>query len=111
MNQYQGKVISWEVKQGVIEVALHHAPCNEIGLQSLEELEELAAALPALEESAHALIFYSRQEAGFCAGGELNELYRGLRKTKKYPALVGLKHFGHRSYDVLNTYDATHFPA
>ena len=56
MKQFHGKAISWDLKDGVIEVALRREPCNEIGTQSLEELEQLASALPALEETAHALI-------------------------------------------------------
>src|SRR5437879_2798553 len=107
MNQYHGKAISWKGNEGVIEVALHHAPCNEIGLQSLEELEQLAAALPTAEESAHALIFYSRQEAGFCAGGDLRELYRGLQQTEKSAAIAGIKEFHQRIHHVMNTFDAS----
>ena len=60
MQTFSGKAISWKVKDGVIEVALHREPCNEIGAQSLQDLEQLASALPVLEETAHALIIYSQ---------------------------------------------------
>ena len=56
MKQFRGEAISWDLKDGVIEIKLDRAPCNEIGSRSLEELEKFAAALPGLEESAHALI-------------------------------------------------------
>ncbi len=39
MNQFTGKFLSWELKDGVVEVALHREPCNEIGALTLEELE------------------------------------------------------------------------
>ncbi len=55
LKDFSGQTISWELKNGVIEVALHREPCNEIGMQSLEELEQFVSALPALEETAHAL--------------------------------------------------------
>jgi len=47
MKSFHGQAMSWDLKNGIIEVALHRAPCNEIGAQSLEELEQLASALPA----------------------------------------------------------------
>jgi len=31
MNSFSGKAISWELSNGVIELALHREPCNEIG--------------------------------------------------------------------------------
>ena len=34
-----GSALSWTVAAGVIELALHRAPCNELGSESLVELE------------------------------------------------------------------------
>ena len=43
MNQFQGETLSWELKDGCIELALHREPANEIGLQTLAELEQFVA--------------------------------------------------------------------
>ena len=48
MNQFKGKTLSWEVKNGVVELTLHREPCNEIGSSSLAELEKFASALPGI---------------------------------------------------------------
>ncbi len=39
--------------------------------------------LPVLEETAHALIIYSKMLPGFCAGGDLRELQRRMAETEK----------------------------
>ena len=52
MNEYKGKSLSWQVADGVIELALDRAPANEIGLAMLDDLERFTAALPALESQA-----------------------------------------------------------
>jgi len=106
LKDFSGQSISWELKSGVLEVALHREPCNEIGMQSLQELEQLVSALPALEESAHALIFYSKQAPGFCAGGDLRELYHGMQGMDKKAALAGIRDFHQRIHHVMNTLDA-----
>ena len=49
MHEYKGKSLSWCVADGVIELALHRAPANEIGLAMLDDLEKFASALPELE--------------------------------------------------------------
>ena len=45
MNPFQGQTLSWELKDGVIELALHRQPCNEIGSLTLEELEKFVSAM------------------------------------------------------------------
>src|SRR5438128_8133070 len=107
MTRFNGKTLSWELMNGVVEVALHREPCNEIGAQSLEEFEHLAAALPVLEQKAQALIFYSNLACGFSAGGDLRELYRGVQAMEKQAALAGIKEFHQRIHHVMNTFDAS----
>ncbi len=63
MTSFEGNAISWSVNEGCVEVALHRAPCNEIGTETLGELEVFAGALEELEKSAHAMIIYSRMTA------------------------------------------------
>jgi enoyl-CoA hydratase/carnithine racemase len=107
MQSFSGKSISWDVSEGVIEVALHRDPCNEIGTQSLDELEQLASALPVLEETAHGLIVYSKKEAGFSAGGDLRELQRRMAETEGQAALAGIREFHQRIHHVMNVLDAS----
>src|SRR5438046_4052426 len=107
MQEFRGKALSWELSNGVIEVALHREPCNEIGAQSLDELEHLAVALPALEQNAHALIFHSKLNCGFSAGGDLRELYRGMQSMERQAALAGIRDFHQRIHHVMNALDAS----
>src|ERR1700676_5303200 len=86
-----GSGASGKVSAGVIELALHRPPCNELGSSSLEELEKFATALQLLQADAHALIIYSELKAGFCAGADLRELYQRSRAMEKAQAA---KEFG-----------------
>jgi enoyl-CoA hydratase/carnithine racemase len=107
MTNVVGQAISWDLNEGVIEVALHRSPCNEIGSESLEDLEQLAAALPTLEEHAHALIIYSKLDCGFCAGADLRELYSRSQQMAKADAASGVRAFLERIHHVMNTIDAS----
>ena len=49
MRDFRGDTLSWNTEGGVIELVLDRAPCNEIGSETLAELEQFAAALPSLE--------------------------------------------------------------
>ena len=64
---FQGEALSWELREGVVEVALHRPPANEIGTLTLRELEKFVVALEELTDRAHALILYSTMKAGFSA--------------------------------------------
>ncbi len=78
------KTISWNLKDGVMELALHHAPLNEIGTAMLDGAGELRqcigdgqARYRGRQGKASALIIYSRLPKGFSAGADLRELYAG----------------------------------
>lgn len=107
MNSFSGKAVSWQVVGGVIEVTLHREPCNEIGTVVLGELEKLVSALPVLEQSSHAIIIHSTLACGFSAGGDLRELYEGIKTTEQKAALAGIRDFHERIHRVMNSLDAT----
>ena len=106
MDQFRGNALSWEISAGVIELALHRKPCNEIGSLALEELEKFADALDNMARQAHALIIHSTVKAGFCAGADLRELYHRSHEMEKARAVAGVRDFLERIHRVLNTIDA-----
>ena len=107
MKQFQGQALSWGVTNGVIELALHREPCNEMGSLSLEELEKFASALDTLEKDSHALVIYSEIKSGFCAGADLRELYMRSQGMEKQRAVSGVRDFLERIHRVLNRMDAS----
>jgi enoyl-CoA hydratase/carnithine racemase len=107
MNSFQGTTLSWEVAGEVIEVALHHEPCNEIGSVTLEELEQLVCLLEERQPTARALILYSRLPSGFSAGADLRELYHRLQSLTAGQRAVEIRDFLERIHRVFNVIDAT----
>jgi enoyl-CoA hydratase/carnithine racemase len=107
MNEFHGQALSWTVKDRVVEVGLHRKPCNEIGSESLAELERLTAALPGLEQDAHSLIFYSVLDCGFCAGADLRELFHRAQEMRKSDAVTAVRGFLERIHHVMNTLDSS----
>jgi enoyl-CoA hydratase len=79
MEPYSGKTLSWSQTGETIELRLHREPSNEIGSATLGELERFGESLDRTELSARALIIYSEQPPGFCAGADLRELYLGMQ--------------------------------
>lgn len=105
-NQFKGEALSWELKDGVIELALHRDPCNEIGTTTLDDLDKFVPALEVLQPQAHALIIYSQLECGFCAGADLRELYRRSQEMARAEAVKGVRDYLERIHRVLNAIDA-----
>jgi enoyl-CoA hydratase len=101
-----GSSLSWILSNGVIELALHREPCNELGSVSLGEFEKFAAALESMQAEAHALIIYSELKPGFCAGADLRELYQRSEAVEKAEAARGVRDFLERIHRVLNLIDA-----
>jgi enoyl-CoA hydratase len=106
-NQFKGQSLSWQLKDGIVELSLHREPCNEIGLLTLTELEKFASALAHMQDEAHALILHSTLKAGFCAGADLRELYHGSQGMEKQWAARGVREFLERIHKVLNVIDAS----
>jgi enoyl-CoA hydratase len=106
MKSFPGKALSWEVVDGAIEVVLDRAPCNEIGLTTLPELEKLVTSLDTLAKDSHALIITSARKEGFCAGADLRELYEFKHKLPPGELRSGLRDFLERIHTVMNALDA-----
>lgn len=107
MESFHGQAVSWSLTNGVVELALHREPCNEIGSLTLEELEKFVTALKSFEDRTHALIIYSEMKAGFCAGADLRELYRRSQELERRSAAEGVRDYLERIHRVLNTIDAS----
>ena len=90
-----------------MELALHRAPCNEIGSLTLDELEQFAAVLDGSNDEAHALIIYSKIKAGFCAGADLRELFQRSQELELREAVKGVRDYLERIHRVLNAIDAS----
>ena len=106
MKHFQGETLSWELTDGVIEVALHRRPLNEIGSATLVDLEKLAAALNSFGSEARVLILCSDLKEGFCAGADLRELYIRGQELSPAERVRGVRDFLERIHRVLNTIDA-----
>ena len=102
----KGEAMSVEYNSGLIELVLHRSPCNEIGSQSLAELESFSEGLQSLKQPAHALIIYSDLKCGFCAGADLRELYERSQAMAKDEAAKGVRDFLERIHRALNVIDA-----
>ncbi|MCS6805028.1 MAG: enoyl-CoA hydratase/isomerase family protein [Acidobacteriota bacterium] len=107
MMNFNGETLSWELTDGVVELALHRPPCNEIGSATLRELEQFVEALASMSDQADALIIYSRLPAGFCAGADLRELYHRSYELTEDERLAGVRDFLERIHRVMNAIDTS----
>jgi enoyl-CoA hydratase len=106
MQQFRGSALSWTLRDGVIELALHREPCNEIGSLTLDELEKFVSALEKTAGQVHAVIIYSRLSCGFSAGADLGELYERSQEMGRGEAVKSVREFLERIHRVMNTIDA-----
>jgi enoyl-CoA hydratase/carnithine racemase len=107
MKSFRGQALSWTLNNGVVELALHREPCNEIGSLTLDELEQFAAKLDSFSDRAHALIIYSEMKPGFCAGADLRELFSRSQELEPSEAVDGVRAYLERIHRVMNTIDAS----
>jgi enoyl-CoA hydratase/carnithine racemase len=98
MKHFVGKTLSWEWRDGIVELRLDHEPANEIGTEMLADLEKFAAA-----------IISSAGKRGFSAGADLRELYRSGEQLSEKERLAGVRQFLGRIHAVLSALDAAPF--
>lgn len=109
---FRGETLSIEHVGTTLEVTLHRsvpgALCNEIGEQTLVELERLAAYLAEGAGGARAMLFTSSVPRGFCAGADLRALYHGLvdRRDSGGAADREVRVFIDRIHAVFDAFDA-----
>lgn len=104
-KSFQGKSLTWEWVEGIIELGLHHPPCNEIGTGLLVELEWFISALELLAKVSHTLIIHSQLNAGFSAGADLRELWHGIQGISSEGRKQGIRSFLERIHRVMNAID------
>jgi enoyl-CoA hydratase len=105
MKPFEGKVLSWNLSDRVIELAMHLPPANEIGAAMLAEFDQFDLALQAASGEASVLIIYSQLKAGFSAGGDLREMYIRMRESAPAEMSMGIRDSLTRSHARLNAID------
>jgi enoyl-CoA hydratase len=105
VKAFRAKTLSWQITNGTIELLLDRAPCNEIGSDTLAELEQFTDALASLQKSAHALVIASARQEGFCAGADLRELYERSQALGPAEKVAGVRGFLRRIHQVMNAID------
>ena len=106
MNSFQGKTVSWHAADGIAELALHREPLNEIGSETLAELEHFARALAGAGEQVAALIVHSTLPGGFSAGADLRELFSRSQQVGDAARREGVRDFLERIHAVMNALDS-----
>ena len=107
MKSFQGKAVSWELVEGILELSLHREPLNEIGSETLLELEKFVEDLEGAEPGA--LIIYSKLAGGFSAGADLRELYQRMEEVPPLDRIARVRDFLERIHRVLNKIDGAPF--
>src|SRR6202023_187000 len=109
MRHFVGKSLRWDWRDGIVELTLDHEPANEIGTETLADLEKFAAAIPALTPETSACIVSSARKQGFSAGADLRELYRGAAALSEKERVAGVRQFLERIHAVVNAIDEAPF--
>ncbi|MCU1242856.1 MAG: hypothetical protein JWO71_3582 [Candidatus Acidoferrum typicum] len=108
MKHFVGKTLRWDWREGIVELTLDREPANEIGTETLADLEKFAAAIPALVPETAACIISSARK-GFSAGADLRELYRAAEPFSEKERVAGVRQFLERIHAVFNAIDEAPF--
>jgi enoyl-CoA hydratase/carnithine racemase len=107
--EHTGEALSWSLGEGgLLEVVLHRAPLNEIGEQTVAELEALVPALS--HEDVRGLLVHSRLERGFSAGADLRALHEAFASQGQETAMPQVRAFVERIHAALCALDEAPLP-
>jgi enoyl-CoA hydratase len=107
MEDFKGETLSWQLREEVIELALHRPPANEMGMAMLVELERFVTEVETVGESVSVLIIHSSLKSGFSAGGDLHELYAYALKAGATDRGSGIRPFlelSHRLFAAIDSF-------
>jgi enoyl-CoA hydratase/carnithine racemase len=107
MQEFRGQTLSWDLKDGIIELALHREPLNEISSLTLEELEKFVVVLEDIGNEAHAVILFSTLKSGFSAGADLREFYQWIKEFGQAEVANHARAYLERIHHVMNVLDAS----
>jgi len=96
-------MIEWEQVGEVVELRLAHAPLNEIGRAMVTDLERFLDEMDRLRP--RAVVVYSGQARGFCAGADLRQLYAEIRDRGATAYRDELAGFLNRVHGVMDRFD------
>jgi enoyl-CoA hydratase/carnithine racemase len=109
MKHFAGKTLRWDWRDGIVELTLDREPANEIGTETLADLENFASAIPSLATETAACIISSARKQGFSAGADLRELYRAAEALSQMERVAGVRQFLERIHAVFNAIDEAPF--
>jgi enoyl-CoA hydratase len=109
IKQFRGKTLWWDWQGGVVELTLDREPLNEIGTETLADLEKFAGSICGLAGATSACIITSARPGGFCAGADLKELYHRAAPLPKASRASAVRTFLKRIHNVMNAIDEAPF--
>lgn len=109
MEDFKGETLSWQLREEVIELALHRPPANEMGLGMLLELERFVTEVESVAGLANVLIIHSLLKSGFSAGGDLHELFAYALEAGATDRGSGIRPYLELSHRLFGAIDAFPF--
>jgi len=95
--------VRWQLRDGVFELELAQPPCNEVGLDLLEQLERAADEVE--RSDVRAVIIHSGLPSGFCAGADLRGLHARMQGREPDEYLPELRQFIERIHALMSRVD------
>ena len=96
--------MKWSIEENICTLTLQQTPCNEIGVQFIEDLERFFKEIDT--SKLRALIIHSDLPTGFCAGADLRELYSHMQSMEKKEQSKQLRDFLDRIHSLFHKLDA-----